>query len=325
MEIKKEEITKFKNIISSTKSALILTHEYPDGDALGSALAAFYLLKALGVKAKILFQKINKEDWAFIDFLADLDIEYDKDLINVTDYDLVLVVDSSNPQRLGLAEDLLATAKLSINIDHHVDNSRFATWNFVEEATSVGEILYFFFNKLKIVIPREVAYCLLVSIITDTGRFRFSNTTREIFLIVADLFGKVKTEDYFNINKNIYSEVSLNKSKLMGEVINKLIIYHDNIAFSYIDVESAFEDGLIDALLSIKNMIAAVLVRKNGDILKLSFRSKRLDVNVRELAALFGGGGHIQAAGAKVAIEDLDTQLADIKEKVATYFSKYCG
>ncbi|MDD5455649.1 MAG: bifunctional oligoribonuclease/PAP phosphatase NrnA [Candidatus Margulisbacteria bacterium] len=321
MRLNPKIVTQLQKKIAAARSILLLAHEFPDGDAFGSVAAMNFVLKHMKKKVDIAYLRLDNSSWDYLYFFKGLNIHEYSELAEKK-YDLAIILDSSNENRLGEQKVLLSRCSFVINIDHHPDNSEFGDLNLLHWASAVGEILYFLFKKMKVDISRETAICLLISIITDTGRFKHSSTHRGIFKVIYEILKFVEPDDYYNIVQHLYSEVSLKKSKLIREALNNLEIFGKNIAFSYIPEDTGLEEGLVDNILSIKGIGAAVLARRVGKNIKLSLRAKDKTLNVRELAAQFNGGGHIHASGASMQLQDLPKQIEEIRQKVKKYFNK---
>jgi phosphoesterase RecJ-like protein len=307
-----------KAVVTARSEVLILTHVQPDGDAVGSAIAIQLLLRQLNVKSRIIWNKVSHEAWQNWSAFSEATVG---ELGDKTEYPVVVTVDASNADRLGEAKRFLATAKTIINIDHHTDNSEFGSFNWVYEASSVGELIDALIPYFDVTYTVPLAEAILVSIITDTGRFKYSNTTANLFLVMNRLVGLVGQKRYHELVSMLYAEESLRKWQLISVAIQNLTLIHGDIAFSYIAEDCGEEDGLVDPVLSIRGVRAAVLARPVGDQLRLSFRAKDPDLNVRNLAQQFGGGGHIHASGATLPLTDLSVQIEQIKSAMEIYFN----
>ncbi len=234
-----------------------------------------------------------------ISFAKHVDM-FDKSMV----YDLVICVDIAAENRFEEAKILFDKAAYTINIDHHKTNTKYADLNIVDvNASSAGELLYGIMRDLNWKINLETATCLYTAVLTDTGSFRFSNTTPATFKTAADLVSM--GVDAVEVYKNCYETNS--KSMVMFQaycISNAKFKSNDTIAYSIIykkDMErfSAGDDcteGLAEKLRAIETTKVAFIVREIGTrISKISMRSK--DIDVSEICAVFGGGGHTCAAG----------------------------
>lgn len=308
---------RIRGVLSQASRIVILAHDYPDGDAVGSALAMHELLRNMGKDVHVFLSNVRQESWSFLGFFPVINTV--EELLSQS-FDVAVVVDSSHEKRLGNAVELLQKIPMVINIDHHTDNSGFGHLNYVREAAAVGEILYEYMLESGVSITRNIAVALLVSLITDTGRFKHNNTHRGIFGMVHELLGYVQPQDYRQIITQLYEEEPLSKMQLVGESLRNMVLLHSTIAFSFLDQDCGLEEGLIDPLLSIQGAKVAVLLRLAGQQIRMSFRSKDTQISVRELAAQFGGGGHPQASGATIPLVSFREQVKEIEAKVAQHF-----
>ena len=305
--------------IESAEHVFLQTHDYPDGDALGSTLGFYYFLKTLNKSVSLCFSKINIESWAFLPFGTSLLNEPCPD--SLAKNCVLIVLDCSNPERMQTQKHLISGAGTVINIDHHGDNSGFGTINYVDaDAASTGQIIYNLFTLWNKPFNREIAYCLLLSIVTDTGRFLHSNTSSEVFLIASMLMTYLYPGDYADMARNLYAEVSPRKMALSMEAYSNIRYVTPRVVLSFITTDSEGEDYLIDGIMQIKGVDAGILLRKVGTITKISFRAKAENINVRDFAKQFGGGGHVHAAGATLLDVDFDACRETVYEKALEYF-----
>lgn len=316
--ISTSEAVAFKTLLAESKFVVVITHDFPDGDAVGSVYAFCSYLKAINKEYKICFNNLDEELW---DKLFN---NYDNKRINSADLrlykeSLLVVVDCSNLDRLGPLKDNIREYKKIINIDHHGDNSLFGDLNIVKEATATGEVLFNLFKSLEFRLDTESGKAMLTAIIADSGRFQFVNTQSHSFRIVSEIVNVLGMDIYFQIVQSLYEEVSLDKLKLLADAISNVEFFSNGVAFSYITEDAGFSEGLIDQIRAIRGVKVAVLVRKINDLLKISFRSKDKNISVRELAGKFGGGGHPGASGATLPLVNFQKQILEIKKEVQKY------
>lgn len=297
------DCSNFNDIIKSAKNILIISHINPDGDTLGSMCGLYHAIEE-NFKKKcdmLILSKVPK----IYEFLPEISraklVEmYDKSMV----YDLVICVDIAAENRFEDAKILFDKALYTVNIDHHKTNTQYADLNIVDvNASSAGELLYGLMKDLKWKINNAAATCLYTAVLTDTGSFRFSNTTPVTFKTAADLVAM--GVDAVEVYKNCYETNS--KSMVMFQaycISNAKFVNNDTIAYSIIykkDMErfSAGDDcteGLAEKLRAIETTKVSFIVREIGTrISKVSMRSK--DVDVAEICSVFGGGGHTCAAG----------------------------
>ncbi len=238
------------------------------------------------------------------------------------EYDLVINVDIAAYDRMCDAAVLFDKAKFTVNIDHHKTNNSYAKMNFVfPEASSTGEVLYGLMKEMGWKIPLNTATALYTAILTDTGSFRFENTSEKTFKTVSELVGiGVKPSVIY---KHCYESNTKGLVQFQAYCLSKAIFEDDDkIAYTVIykkDMEkfSAGDDcteGLAEKLRAIVTTDIAFLVKQIGaNISKISMRSKVFDV--AEICAVFGGGGHTQAAGCVIKASP-ETALARVLEEI---------
>ena len=284
--------------MKNSEKIVIMAHEFPDGDAIGSMLAMSLALKSLGKKPDV----IVKEFPRIFDFLPGAN-EVKKDL-GTEKYDLAISLDCADLKRL-VGKEYFENAKKTIVIDHHSTNSMYGDFNYVNPVSpACCEILAGMFQYYNIPIDIELGSCILAGIITDTGGFQYSSVTSDTFEFAAQLLRKG-----VNISK-ICQEVLRTKTKAHCQ-LEKLIyerlefIENGKIAITYLTLKDYAEysndmgddEGLVESIRDIEGVEVAVLLKEkeNGGF-KISMRSKD-NVNVSDICLLLGGGGHQRAAG----------------------------
>lgn len=305
------------DIIKNSTNIAIVTHESPDGDAIGSSTAMYLILK-----------KLNKE--------ADLIIKEYSNVFNVVNvlsksireprninYDLVIVVDSAKIERVNEA-DIIKKAKNVINIDHHISNNLFGTYNIVEGGSpACCQVLINLFKDLGITIDKEIATSLLVGIITDTNGFRNQSTNKETLIDVANMLdlGVNLSEIYMKV----LSTNTLSQFELKKIADNRLEFFENGkIAFTYITEEDkrrvnaqiGDHEGIVDVGRCIEGVEVSIFLHEKDGMYKVSLRSNSY-VNVSEIGLMFNGGGHFYASG---FVSDLD--LLDLKNKLIEEVAK---
>jgi phosphoesterase RecJ-like protein len=224
--------------------------------------------------------------------------------------DRVLVaVDCAKVDRIGPDPGLLMDAKLKIDIDHHHDNSRFGDVNLiVAEASSTGEVLRDVFRELGAEITPEIAEPLYIALVTDTGRFQYTNTTPKALRLAAELVDA--GADVHAVFQQVYESVEFAKLKLLaraldraqvlegGRIIVSVLLRND---FSDVGAPGAYSEGIIDYLRAVEGSELAVLIREPPEegrpTRRVSLRSSVDELDVSAIARQFDGGGHRQAAG----------------------------
>ena len=281
------------------KPIFITGHINPDGDALGAAFCLKILLNNLNIEADINFDFQNKLPTNLNHLPYDLITNEIKD-----NYETVYVFDCGDPSRLGKYESIVKDAKNIIVVDHHID-PKFGSLQFIDSgAASTTQVLYRELIKEGFDITTDMANCLLTGLITDTGRFQYSNTTSEVFNIASALLDL--GADISLISENIYGSIEFNALRLQSEILNRISLNQKlNFAFSIIyqndykkyNVDPEETDFLIDTVRLVKEANVALLLKEQQDgTFKGSLRSRN-DFNVQELASIFNGGGHKTASG----------------------------
>lgn len=320
-----EKYTKFDELVKSSKNILILSHVNPDGDTLGTMCALrSAILKQYKKKAEMLILSKLPKVYEFLPNIGEAK-SFDKFDIS-REYDLVVAVDVASLDRLVNAQILFEKAKFTINIDHHVTNNNFGTLAIVEpNASSSGEVLYKILKKLGWQIDMDTATSIYAAILTDTGGFRFENTSASVFRVAAELTD-------MGINpKDLYKKCYESKTKatvlFQAYCVGKAIFSKDEkIVYTTVykkDMEKFAAgddstDGIAEALRAITTTDVSFVVREvDAKICKISMRSKNIDV--AEVCSKFGGGGHKFAAGCTIKFsceEAAKKLLAEIDKEV---------
>lgn len=281
------------------KTILVSVHRNPDGDALGSQLALMLALEKM--QKTVTAHNLDPVPEVYR-FLPHADrITSGRPVAG--NYDAYVVLDS-DPQRAGLFDGTWPAHTL-INIDHHVTNARAWQLTWLDaDASATGEMIYKLVRQLGVTIDRDMALCLFTSIFTDTGSFRYTNTTPESMRISADLLEA--GADPWLVTENVYESFAFRRIKLLGIVLSSLERSADGrIAWVVVTDElyrrtgtmAADTENFINFVRSVKGVEVAVLLRQIAEKqYKISLRSKgRVDLSA--LAQSFGGGGHRNAAG----------------------------
>jgi bifunctional oligoribonuclease and PAP phosphatase NrnA len=285
---------------------LVVTHENPDGDALGSLLATTLALRQLGKDAEMLLtgEAPLPREYHFL-ALDGLLREEPADAVER----VLVAVDCANADRIGPDQTPLERAPLVLDIDHHHDNTRFGNVNLiVASASSTGELLRDVFAELGVEITPEIAEPLYVALVTDTGRFQYSNTTPKALRLAAELVDA--GADVHAVFQEVYESVEFAKLKLLARALERArvleggrIVVSDLVRSDFADVGAAeaYSEGIIDYLRAVEGAELAVLIREpprdSGPTHRVSLRASIDELDVSAIARIFGGGGHRQAAG----------------------------
>lgn len=294
------------NVLKCARSAAILSHIMPDGDSIGSMLALYSVLKRMGKEAEIFSCDNVSPVYSFLPGYDE--IKKCSDAVK-RKYDVLIVLDCGNMDRTGdCCSDIIKYAAASINIDHHVSNSMFADFNYVDtNASSTGEIIYQIIKSMGVVILKEEASCLYTAILTDTGCFKYSNTSLETHRIAGDLISS--GIEFGDIHDLMYRNYSFSTVKVLGRVLSSIELFNDGqIAlmqllkenFEGFKLQDVDTTDFINYARDISTVEAAVFIKQvSPNEYKVSLRSKhRLDV--RAVCEKYGGGGHVRAAGCTI-------------------------
>lgn len=288
-------------LIESKSKFGITTHVRPDGDGVGSSLGLYWLLKSLGKEAEVFVKDDIPRSYLTLPGAADIKKIQSLD----RSYDAVFVIECSDidrPEIAGLEE------QFTVNIDHHATSEHFGSLNWIDAtASAVGEMIYNLCKAVGGKVTKEIAECIYLALITDTGSFHFPNTTDRTLKVASELvkFGVRPAE----ISETVYNSYSWSRIELMRDVLStvrrddsgKVAALRQTLAMK---MESGSVDGdnsgFVNIPLTAKDIMAVVYMREVRDgIFRVSLRSKG-DVDVSGIAESYGGGGHKNAAGCRV-------------------------
>ena len=300
------EVAQVADAIRSHDRFLLITHENPDGDALGSILATKLALDQLG-KDSVMYLYGDAPlpaEYSFMP-LAELRRRLPEDWRER----VLIAVDCANESRIGPDPQPLDGAPLVLDIDHHHDNSRFGHVNLiVSNASSTGEVLRDLFAELGVDLTPEIAEALYIALVTDTGRFQYSNTTAKALRLAAELVEA--GADVHRIFRGVYETVQFAKLKLLARALERAQIYDGGrLVVSYLlrsdftelNVAETYSEGIIDYLRAVEGAEMAALIRepprREGPARRVSLRASNDELDVSAIARKSNGGGHRQAAG----------------------------
>src|SRR5580765_801924 len=286
---------------------LLVTHENPDGDALGSLLAT-----------KLALDQLGKDSVMYLYGDAPLPREYGfmplEGILREPPADagerVLVALDCANESRIGPETTVLESAPLTLDIDHQHDNSRFGDISLVVgNASSTGEVLRDVFRELGVELTPEIAEALYIAVVTDTGRFQYTNTTPRALRLAADLVEA--GADVHRVFQGVYESVEFAKLKLLARALERaeihdggrvVVSYLTRADFVEVGAAEAYAEGIIDYLRAVDGADLAALIReppRNDDApaRKVSLRAQTDEVDVSAIARKSGGGGHRQASG----------------------------
>lgn len=309
-----------KEEIKNAGKIVILTHESPDGDAIGSSLAMYNALKQLNKQVDLIIPEYP-ETFNFLEGAEEIKKQGQED----EKYDLAIALDAADIKRLNGFAKYFENAKVTINIDHHGSNKMFADYNFVNpDAPACCQILILVLEYLGVDITKEIGTCLIAGIITDTGGFKYSGTSKETFEFTSWLLSiGVNVSEVYRKVLEVRTKGNFALTKL---AIDRLELLEDGkIAFTYITKEdeknvnakNGDHDGLVDIGRTIEGVEVSILLREADGFFKGSLRSNEY-VNVSDVCMMFGGGGHVRAAGCSIHLP-----LEEAKEKIINEVKKH--
>src|SRR5213592_2316623 len=301
---KTSEVAAVADAIRSHDRFLLVTHENPDGDALGSILALKLALDQLG-KDSVMYLYGDAPLPAEYSFMPLAELR--RRLPDDGRERVLIAVDCANESRIGPEPEPLEGAPLALDIDHHHDNSRFGQLNLiVPNASSTGEVLRDLFAEIEVELSPEIAEALYIALVTDTGRFQYSNTSAKALRLAAELVEA--GANVHRIFRGVYETVQFAKLKLLARALERAQIYDGGrLVVSYllrsdftdIGAAEAYSEGIIDYLRAVEGADMAALIRepRDGPARRISLRSSNDELDVSAIARKSGGGGHRQAAG----------------------------
>jgi bifunctional oligoribonuclease and PAP phosphatase NrnA len=314
-------IDRILDVIREHQTFCVVGHIRPDGDCIGSQLGLALALQNEGKKITVWNQDSVPEKYKFLN--ADKLFEKPR---HGEKFDCVIALDCASFERLGKVGECIGDRKILINIDHHESNPRYGDVNWVSpREPSTGELIFRLLKVARWPITKPIADLLFTAISTDTGSFQYPTTRPGTFHTGAELV--TRGADLAKIGNEVYQSYPLSRAKLLKHVYSKFrLTADDRIAwfwlkqkdFNRTGAESDDTEGLIDHIRAIEPVVVACVFEEiEPELTRISLRSKNPDVNVNEIAAQFGGGGHPAAAGARIPGKPLSVQrkvIAAIKK-----------
>lgn len=289
--------SEFASKLLGLKSALIFCHVHSDGDTLSCAFALYYAYKKLGKNAEIVCDsEVNGQNLNWVPFLP-------KNL-PTDEYDGCIAVDTPILEHLGKAGEFFKKQRRTFAIDHHITNSRYATFNYISDKPACSMVTYDVIKQMGVVIDKTIANCLLVGMLTDTNCFTIGGLDGEVFQTVSELIGF--GADFSDTYDKLFRTEPKEKVLLIGKVFSNVKYFHGGkLAIITVSQETLRETsadesmtlGLVDYLTKIDGVDVGIsILESRSKFYRISFRSRF--TNVSEIASVFGGGGHIHASGA---------------------------
>lgn len=306
MELNIQDIKKIDDLIKKSSRIVIIPHKSPDGDTIGSSLAMYQVLSQMGKNVEVICYDTPPEEFAFLPNIERIR-KSEPDL----NYDAYLVLDAGATHLTGFHEShpaLFNKTLESVNIDHHRSNDFYGKYNVVDSnAASTTMVLYELFNTLGYPIDRHTATCLLTGIYTDTGSFMHSNTKSDVLRVAGRLLAK--GANLRSISKELFNTTKISTMRLWGRVLKNINQTPEGITMSVVK-EKDFADtgadysemtGVVDYINSVPNSEYSVILTEKAGKVKGSLRTLKDEVDVAEIASVYGGGGHTKAAGFTIA------------------------
>jgi phosphoesterase RecJ-like protein len=297
-------IDRIIEVIREHQTFCIVGHIRPDGDCIGSQLGLAIALRNEGKTVTIWNEDPIPQKYKFLD--PEGLLEKPK---QGKKFDCVIATDCASYQRLGKAGECILDRKILINIDHHESNPRYGDVNWVSpREPSCGELIYRLLKVARWPITKPIADLLFTAISTDTGSFQYPTTRPGTFHTGAELV--TRGANLATICHEVYQSYPVSRAKLLRHVYSKFrLADNDRIAwfwlkqadFNRTGAESDDTEGLIDHIRAIEPVVVACVFEElEPELTRISLRSKNPAINVNEIAAQFGGGGHPAAAGARI-------------------------
>ncbi len=318
-------LKKILSAIRGNKKFAMIAHESPDGDSLGSAMAMTCALRKMG-KDVCLLTDMVPEKYRYLPLASQVLHALPKDMGERVG----LVFDTPTPERLGSLKHAATACRMLINIDHHVSNLRYAGLNWIDTAAaSVGEQVHALLKALRVKINKDIACCVYTAMVTDTGKFQYSNTSPRTHRIAEELLST--GIDHQRISEAIYDDYPQEKLALLSRALGAVhLICGGKAAWVAITqgmlresgASMEWTDDVINFLRGIRGVEAVAVFKETEDPrnIKVSFRSRNPKVDVNTIAGKFGGGGHCAASGCTLLMP-----LNEATGKVLEEFQKIYG
>ncbi len=309
--------------IKRANSVLILTHMRPDGDAYGSALALSCALNNLKISNQVCDESEIPSNLAFVKGVERVQKKPQGE------YDLIVAVDCSATARMGALEEVFLGAKRkridTICVDHHISNPRYATYNFVRECSANCMHISTLIEYLGAPFDEQTAEYLLLGLLTDSGNFSHDDVTEETLLLAAKLVGAGADICYYNYH--LFKKQPKERAALFAKTMEKIRYFHEGRFAAIVVTKAAIEEcgadegmteGFVDFPLNVDTVeVAASIMEVRKGQYKISLRTKSY-ANASGIASVYGGGGHIRAAGCM-----LFGEVEEVLDKLQYTVSQY--
>jgi len=296
--------------IKESDNIVLISHVNPDGDALGSSLSMYNILKKMNKNVTI----FNATDLPlYLDFLPNFN-KVKKTLPKKID--LMISFDCGSFDRLGIDR----RDYFLINLDHHISNTNYGDLNLIEaNAASTSQVVFNILEANNVEIDKDSATCIYTALVTDTGNFQYESVNAEVFRVASELVKAGANPDF--ISKMLYQRDRLSRLRFLAKALDTLELYLEGqvaiveVTRELMEMTGAIKDdtdGIVNMIRAINSVEVALLLREEEDgSIKISLRSKNY-VDVSKIAVKYGGGGHIRASGATIK----DKTFSEIKEMI---------
>ena len=316
-------IARIIDIINNCRDFLITSHVRLDGDALGSELALYHMLRHMKRDALVYNQDETPQNYRFLP--GSDTIVYR--LPPVEKFDAAFILDCSELERVGQQANMIGTIKRIINIDHHISRGGFCDITFLDhQASSTGELIYRLAEEMALDLTEEMATNLYAAILTDTGGFRYGNTGSSAMIAAGSMIEKGANPQW--IGENIYESKPLAKIKLLMKVLETMTFDCDGKIGSMVVLRKTIKsagalpehtEGFVDIPRSVEGVEISILYNElSENYFKISFRSKG-KTDVERIARAFGGGGHTNASGCEIE-GDIETIRHRVREVIGARY-----
>ncbi len=306
-------------MLKNCKSAYILIHQSPDGDCIGAGTALYYILRGMGKKARVICSDTIPKRY---DFMHE---EYAEEEFEP---ELIIAADVADEKLLGKYKEVYG-GKVDLCIDHHISNTGYAKNTLVRpDASAACEVVYELIKILNVDIDDKLTKCIYTGIATDTGCFKYENTTARCHEIVAEL-KRISDVNFAWINRIMFDVKSRGRLKMESMAVDSMEHFLDGKCtmisitmemLEKMDVDASELEGIAGIPLQVEGVEVGVTIKqRDEDSYKISMRSAN-DANVSEICSLLGGGGHIKAAGCL-----LHGSLEDVKKQIIEAVAKGLG
>jgi phosphoesterase RecJ-like protein len=307
-----EEAARF---LQSHEHFLLLTHVKPDGDALGACLGMAHILESMGKTYTLVNDDPIPAKFRFLPKADEFLLPADCD----TTFRTAISFDCGDFARLGESANLLVEGARILNIDHHSTNDSFGSLNLIDsEAAATVEVVYDLARRMNLEITGDAALCLYTGLVTDTGGFRYSNTSKKVHLMAADLIGR--GAEPYTVADKVLETMTFAQLRLISMVLSSIQVDPSG-AIAWLEIPASVlseagaseedAEGLVNYARNMEGVEVGISFREvEGTRIKVSFRSK-YRVDVGQIALSLGGGGHARASGCTV-----EGTLPEVRERV---------